>query len=293
MSSEEEKRLRIKSRRDKIAKYKAAGYTLEPLDEDDGRPDDSLLKGDTGYDAVDPKDVSSHGVAFTECMFCGYCNCSLRLTMRRMLAVLKQEFPEGRLPLGFERPSILTGAPGQRLHQLSRDRPPPAVGTLLFIQTHTEPSLICLCCGVTITLLLSSAADEGKSWLSLSFGKLSAKLKNTAISVGKATPFLSDYMPDDPADKHKMDQKYGSGRSTADNPYSTLSSAGADSLSLSMTGAGDGPSESAAVCCIASLVSSPVPCCDVSVRLWLAFELMRTAVLMTCSKRQGNQQHWI
>ncbi len=57
--------------------------------------------------------------------------------------------------------------------------------------------------------------------------------------MGKSTPFLSDYMPDEPDDKRKMDLKYGGSVATS-GPYT-------DSLSLTAGGDDGGPSEEAAV----------------------------------------------
>jgi hypothetical protein len=58
--AEEAKRQRILQRREKIAKYKASHYDLEPLAEDDGRDLGELLQLDTGYDNVDPLAVRGY-----------------------------------------------------------------------------------------------------------------------------------------------------------------------------------------------------------------------------------------
>jgi hypothetical protein len=48
---------RIKQRRLKMAIYKNAGYALDPVSDDDGRPDDALFTGDKGFDEANPVEV--------------------------------------------------------------------------------------------------------------------------------------------------------------------------------------------------------------------------------------------
>lgn len=63
----EERRARIQARRDKMKKFKAVGYDLDPVSDDDGRPDDELFTGDRGFETVDPLEVQAPSVCVCVC----------------------------------------------------------------------------------------------------------------------------------------------------------------------------------------------------------------------------------